>query len=295
MLAFAFPLFLGNLFQQFYNTADSLIVGNLLGSNALAAVSSSGSLIFLLVGFFNGLAVGAGVVIARYYGAREIKELQKAIHTTVGFGILCGLALMVAGLLLAPRMLVWMKTPIEVLPESTAYFRIYFLGSLGFVLYNNFVGILQSVGDSRHPLYYLIFSSVVNIVLDLVFIGVFHFGVASAAAATAISQFVSAALCLYRLTRKSPEEYRVSLRCIQLNPFMLRQIITNGLPAGIQNSVISIANVFIQSNINSFGKIAMAGCGAYSKVEGFAALPVTSLSLSIKSKETTQSVSISVS
>ena len=124
MLAFAFPLFLGNLFQQFYNTADSLIVGNLLGSNALAAVSSSGSLIFLLVGFFNGLAVGAGVVIARYYGAQEIKELQKAIHTTVGFGILCGLALMVAGLLLAPRMLVWMKTPDEVLPESTAYFRV---------------------------------------------------------------------------------------------------------------------------------------------------------------------------
>ena len=156
MLAFAFPLFLGNLFQQFYNTADSLIVGNLLGSNALAAVSSSGSLIFLLVGFFNGLAVGAGVVIARYYGAREIKELQKAIHTTVGFGILCGLLLMVAGLLLAPRMLVWMKTPDEVLPESTAYFRVYFLGSLGFVLYNNFVGILQSVGDSRHPLYYQI-------------------------------------------------------------------------------------------------------------------------------------------
>ena len=204
-----------------------------------------------------------------------------AINTTVGFGILCGLALMVAGLLLAPRMLVWMKTPIEVLPESTAYFRVYFLGSLGFVLYNNFVGILQSVGDSRHPLYYLIFSSVVNIVLDLVFIGVFHFGVASAAAATAISQFVSAAFCLYRLTRKSPEEYRVSLRCIQLNPFMLRQIITNGLPAGIQNSVISIANVFIQSNINSFGKIAMAGCGAYSKVEGFAALPVTCFSMAL--------------
>lgn len=281
MLAFAFPLFLGNLFQQFYNTADSLIVGNLLGSNALAAVSSSGSLIFLLVGFFNGIAVGAGVVIARYYGAREFKELQKAIHTTVGFGILCGLALMVLGLLLAPKMLVWMKTPEEVLPESISYFRIYFLGSLGFVLYNNFVGILQSVGDSRHPLYYLIFSSVVNIVLDLLFVGVFHFGVGSAAAATVISQFVSAGLCLYRLMRKSPEEYRVSLRKIQLNRFMLGQIIRNGLPAGIQNSVISIANVFVQSNINSFGKVAMAGCGAYSKVEGFAGLPVTCFSMAL--------------
>ena len=281
MLAFAFPLFLGNLFQQFYNTADSLIVGNLIGSNALAAVSSSGSLIFLLVGFFNGLAVGAGVVIARYYGAREVKELQKAVHTTVGFGILCGFLLMVAGLVLAPRMLIWMKTPEEVLPESISYFRIYFLGSLGFVLYNNFVGILQSVGDSRHPLYYLIFSSIVNIVLDLLFVGVFRFGVGSVAAATAISQFASAALCLYRLTKKSPEEYRVLLRQIQLNPFMLRQIIRNGLPAGIQNSVISIANVFVQSNINSFGKVAMAGCGAYSKVEGFAALPVTCFSMAL--------------
>ena len=246
MVAFALPLFFGNLFQQLYNTADSLIVGNFLGSNALAAVSSSGSLIFLLVGFFNGIAMGAGVVIARYYGAREINELQKAIHTTVVFGILCGLVLMTAGLILAPQILIWMRTPKEVLPESTAYFRVYFIGSLAFVLYNNFVGILQSVGDSRHPLYYLIFSSAVNIVLDLLFVGVLHFGVASAAAATVISQFVSAALCLYRLMYKSPDDYRISFGRLQLNPFMLKQIVKNGLPAGIQNSVISIANVFVQ-------------------------------------------------
>lgn len=281
MVAFAFPLFLGNLFQQLYNTADSLIVGNFLGSNALAAVSSSGSLIFLLVGFFNGIAIGAGVVIARYYGARDMEKLQRAIHTTVGFGILSGLLLMVLGLLLAPQILVLMRTPEEVLPESISYFRIYFLGSLAFVLYNNFVGILQSVGDSRHPLYYLIFSSLVNIVLDLFFVGVLHLGVGSAAAATVISQFVSAALCLYRLTRKSPEEYRISLRRIQLNPFMLRLIVRNGLPAGIQNSVISLANVFVQSNINSFGRVAMAGCGSYSKIEGFAFLPVTCFSMAL--------------
>ena len=281
MVAFALPLFFGNLFQQLYNTADSLIVGNFLGSNALAAVSSSGSLIFLLVGFFNGIAMGAGVVIARYYGAREIKELQKAIHTTVVFGILCGLVLMTAGLILAPQILIWMRTPKEVLPESTAYFRVYFIGSLAFVLYNNFVGILQSVGDSRHPLYYLIFSSAVNIVLDLLFVGVLHFGVASAAAATVISQFVSAALCLYRLMYKSPDDYRISFGRLQLNPFMLKQIVKNGLPAGIQNSVISIANVFVQSNINSFGKIAMAGCGSYSKIEGFGFLPITCFSMAV--------------
>ena len=281
MVAFALPLFFGNLFQQLYNTADSLIVGNFLGSNALAAVSSSGSLIFLLVGFFNGIAMGAGVVIARYYGAREIDELQKAIHTTVVFGVLCGLVLMTTGLILAPQILIWMKTPEEVLPESTAYFRVYFIGSLAFVLYNNFVGILQSVGDSRHPLYYLIFSSAVNIVLDLFFVGVLHFGVASAAAATVISQFVSAALCLYRLMYKSPDDYRISFDRLQLNPFMLKQIVKNGLPAGIQNSVISIANVFVQSNINSFGKIAMAGCGSYSKIEGFGFLPITCFSMAV--------------
>lgn len=281
MVAFALPLFLGNLFQQLYNTADSLIVGIFLGSNALAAVSSSGSLIFLLVGFFNGIAVGAGVVIARYYGAQDEKQLQKAVHTTVGFGVLCGVLLTVVGMILAPQILIWMKTPAEVLPESTTYFRIYFMGSLAFVLYNNLVGVLQAVGDSRHPLYYLIFSSLTNIVLDTLFVGGFHMGVGSAAAATVISQFVSALLCLYRLMFKSPEAYRVRLRDIRLDPFMLKLIVKNGLPAGVQNSVISIANVFVQSNINSFGAIAMAGCGSYSKIEGFAFLPITCFSLAL--------------
>lgn len=173
LIAFAIPLFLGNLFQQLYNTADSLIVGNFLGSEALASVSSSGNLIFLMVGFFNGIAMGAGVVIARYFGARDSENMQKAIHTIVAFGIVGGLALTALGVWLAPHMLIWMGTPEDILAGSTLYFRIYFLGSLPFVLYNCCVGILQSVGDSRHPLYYLILSSVVNIVLDLLFIGVF--------------------------------------------------------------------------------------------------------------------------
>lgn len=281
IVGFAIPLFLGNLFQQLYNTADSLIVGNFLGSDALAAVSSSGSLIFLLVGFFNGIAVGAGVVIARYFGARRQQELQDAIHTTVGFGIISGVLLTVIGLIMAPKILIWMKTPADVLPNSVLYFRVYFLGSLAFVLYNNFVGIMQAVGDSRHPLYYLIVSSVLNIVLDLIFVGVFRFGVGAAALATIISQFTSAGLCLYRLTRKSPEEYRVHIRKIRLHKRMLRQIISNGLPTGIQNSVISIANVVVQSNINSFGKMAVAGCGAYSKIEGFGFLPITCFSMSL--------------
>lgn len=162
IILFAIPLFLGNLFQQLYNTADSLIVGNFLGSNALAAVSSSGNLIFLLAGFINGIAMGAGVVIARYYGAKNKDSLQKSIHTTVAFGIVAGLVLTVVGILLAPKILVLMGTPSDVLPQSVTYFRIYFAGS---VMYNIFVGILQSVGDSRHPLIYLIISSCMNVVL----------------------------------------------------------------------------------------------------------------------------------
>ncbi len=280
LVAFAIPLFLGNLFQQFYNTADSLIVGNFLGSDALAAVSSSSSLIFLMVGFFNGISLGAGVVIARYFGAKDDELVQRAVHTTIAFGFVAGALLMGIGLVLAPQMLRWMGTPADVMVNSTVYFRVYFCGSIAFVLYNACVGILQSVGDSRHPLYYLIVSSVLNIVLDLVFVGVFGFGVGSAALATIISQFVSAVLCLFRLCRVN-EIYRVSLRRIRFDLPMMRQIIANGLPAGVQNSIISFANVVVQSNINQFGKMAVAGCGAYAKIEGFGFLPITCFALSM--------------
>ena len=240
IIAFAIPLFLGNLFQQLYNTADSLIVGNFLGSDALAAVSSSSSLIFLLVGFFNGIAMGAGVVIARYYGAGNTSRVQQAIHTTVAFGLAAGILLMTAGLILTPQMLRLMGTPHDVLPNSILYFRIYFLGSMAFVLYNVFVGILQAVGDSRHPLYYLIISSLLNVVLDLLFIGVLGFGVGAAALATIISQFASAVLSFFHLLR-APETYRLYIRRIRFHPLLLKQILSNGLPSGMQNSIISIA------------------------------------------------------
>ena len=280
IIFFAIPLFLGNLFQQLYNTADSLIVGNFLGSNALAAVSSSGNLIFLMVGFINGIAMGAGVVVARYYGAKIKDCLQKAIHTTVAFGLVAGVVLTVMGMFLAPKILVLMGTPADVLPESIVYFRTYFAGSIGVVMYNIFVGILQSVGDSRHPLIYLIISSCINVVLDIFFIAGLGMGVGSAALATAISQFVSAILCMFHLMRVE-EEYRLELRMIRFDRHMLKQIIQNGVPSGFQNSVIAIANVFVQSNINAFGKMAMAGCGSYSKVEGFAFLPVTCFTMAL--------------
>lgn len=280
MLFFAFPILLGNIFQQLYNTADAFIVGRFLEKNAYAAVSSSGSLIFLLVGFFTGIAVGAGVVIARYYGAKDYDKLHTAIHTTLAFGLAAGIILTVLGMTLTPQLLRLMKTDPQVLPNSVAYFRMYFAGSIAIVLYNMCVGILQAVGDSRHPLYYLILSSLINVGLDLLFVGVFGLGVWSAATATTIAQFISLGLCLYRLCHYDTV-YRVQLHKIRFNIPMLRQIVHFGLPSGVQNSIIAFANVIVQSNINAFGADAMAGCGTYSKLEGFAFLPITCFTMAL--------------
>ena len=274
MILFALPVLLGNVFQQFYNTFDSWCVGNFLGDDALAAVSSSGSLIFMMIGFFNGVAMGAGVLIARCYGAKDYESMRLAIHTDVAFGLFSGALLTVVGVVFTPTILKWMGTPADVLPQSISYFRFYFCGSVFSVMYNIFVGILHAVGDSRHPLYYLIFSSFVNVALDLLFVGILGYGVGSAALATTISQGISAALCCIQLLRTA-EPYQLKIGQISFHWPSFRQIIAYGLPSGVQNSVISIANVVVQANINSFGKAAMAGCGAYSKVEGFAFLPVT--------------------
>ena len=280
IIRFALPLFLGNLFQQLYNTADTLIVGNLLGNNALAAVSSCGSLIFLLISFFGGLAAGAGVVIARYYGARDRENLQDAVHTTLAFGLTAGLILTAVGTLLAPQILVWMDTPPEVLPRSVTYVRIYFAGSMSMVLFNACMGIMQAVGDSQHPLGYLILSSILNVILDIVLIAVFRFGVGAAAFATILSQFVSVILCLCRLLRVE-EEYRVSLRKIRFHGRMLRLIVRYGRPSGVENSIIALCNLVVQSSIHASRPMAMAGCGAYTKVEGFAFLPITSFTMAL--------------
>lgn len=280
ILFFAIPIFWGNLFQQLYNTADTLIVGNFLGSEALAAVSSSGNLIHLMVGFFNGVSMGAGVVIARYYGAKDMNNVQRSIHTTITLGLICSVILTIIGTLAAPQILVMMGTPADVLPNSITYFRIYFAGSMGFVMYNCFVGILQAVGDSRHPLIYLIISSIVNVILDLLFIAILGYGVGSAALATVISQFLSAVLCMIQLLR-SPEEFRLYPKKLHIDRGLISQILKNGLPSGLQNSIISIANVFVQSNINAFGALAVAGCGVYAKIQGFAFLPVTCFTMAL--------------
>lgn len=277
---FALPLMLGNLFQQMYNTADSLIVGNFLGKNALAAVSSTGSLIFMLIGFLSGIAIGAGVVISRYFGGNKLEEMSKAVHTTVAFGLVAGVVMTAVGVGLSPQILRWMDTPENVMYNSQLYLSIYLMGSLGSVMYNVCVGIMQAVGDSRHPLYYLIVSSVVNVVLDLFFIAVLGMGVDGAAWATIIAQYVSAIMCLWRLLRVK-DNYRVELRKIRFHWDMLKRVVRFGLPSGVQNSIIAIANVVVQSNINHFGDAAMAGVGAYSKIEGFGFLPITSFTMAM--------------
>ena len=280
MLLFALPIFLGNLFQQFYNAFDSWTVGKFIGDTALAAVSSSGSLIHMFVGFFNGVSMGAGVIIARYFGAQDHEKMRTAIHTDVAFGLVAGTLLTIVGVTFSPTILRWMNTPEDVLPQSIAYFRVYFCGALFTVMYNIFVGILHAVGDSKHPLYYLIFASIVNVVLDLFFVAGLKLGVASAALATTISQGISATLCCIRLLRVK-EPYRIHIPSIGFDFSCLKSIVRFGLPSGIQNSVIGIANLVVQTNINSFGSAAMAGCGAYSRIEGFAFLPITCFSMAL--------------
>ena len=280
MLLFALPIFLSNLFQQLYNAVDSLIVGQFIGQQALAAVSSSSSLILLLIGFINGVSLGAGVLIARFYGAEDEEHLERAVHTTLALGLTAGAVLTVLGVVLSPLILHWMGTPADVIDNSILYFRVYFLGSIAVVLYNMGASILQSVGDSRSPMVYLIAASLTNVVLDLLFVAVFHWGVGSAALATILSQILSAPLAFRRLTR-TRACYRVNWRRIRFEGPMLRQVVTLGIPSGVQSSVVSLANVIVQANINAFGSAAMAGCGAYSKIEGFAFLPVTCFALAL--------------
>ncbi len=280
IINFALPVLLSQIFQQLYNTADALIVGRFLGTEALAAVSSSGTLIFLLTSFFIGTSMGGGVVISRYFGAGDENRVSLAVHTSIALGIVSSVLLTIVGVLFTPVFLGWMNTDPDVMPLATEYFRFYFSGTVAMVMYNTCKGIMNAVGDSKRPLYYLIFSSFLNIALDLIFIGVFKFGVWAAAAATVLSQGVSFILCLVHLMKKG-NVFTVDLRKIRFHKETLREVIKYGLPAGVQNSVIGLANVIVQSQINTFGKLAMAAYGAHAKIEGFAFLPITSFSMSL--------------
>ena len=280
IMRFALPLFLSQTFQQLYNTADSLIVGRSLGTNSLAAVSSSGNLIFLLVSFFYGISMGAGVVISRYFGAGDRETVSRAIHTKIALGLASGAALTLVGVFLTPQILRWMNTDPEVLPEAIGYMRAYFGGSLALVMYNTCTGIMNALGDSRRPLMYLIFSSLVNVGLDLLFVACFGWGAWAAGFATVISQAASVVLCFVHLLKKG-EVFTVTLSKIRFHADLLKEIVRYGVPAGIQNSVIGFANVIVVSQINSFGKLATAGYGSYAKLEGFTFIPIVSFNMAI--------------
>lgn len=280
LLLFSVPLLLGNLFQQMYNAVDSIVVGNYIGPQALAAVGSSAPVINLLVSIFMGISVGAGVIISRYFGARNIENLQDSIHTSLAFSIAAGIIMTIVGVLLSPLILQWIGTPQDVMGNSVLYLRIYFCGILSVLVYNMGSGILRAVGDSKNPLYFLIVSSITNIILDLLFVVVLKMGIAGVGWATLISQTISAILTLILLI-KTKQEYKVTLKKIRFHKERLIEIIRLGLPSGIQNGVVSFSNVIVQSNINAFGSVAMAGCGAYTKIDGFAILPVMSFSMAL--------------
>lgn len=280
ILFFSIPLILGNLLQQMYNTVDSIIVGNYVGRDALAAVGSSTSLIYLLIAFSQGAAIGAGVVVSQYLGAKNKNGVHTSIHTALAISVILGLLLTVGGIVFSYPLLLWMNTPKEILSESVLYLQIYSGGMVFNVIYNMAAGIMNAAGNTKRSLRYLAVASVVNVVLDLLLIAVFQMGVAGAAIATNISQIVSCVLSMLFLMRISAQ-YQVNLKEIKIHKQVARRIIRIGLPTGFQNMVLSLSNMLVQSSVNAFGAAAIAGFGAYMKIDGFNILPIISFSMAV--------------
>lgn len=278
ILFFSVPLILGNLLQQLYNTVDSIIVGNYVGSNALAAIGSSTSLVYLLIAFSQGVSVGAGVVISQRLGQKNKEGVQISVHTALALAGILGIILTVGGILFSKEILLWMNTPEEVLMDAVTYLRLYSAGMVFNVIYNMAAGILNAAGNSRRSLGYLAIASVTNLILDLVFIVGMKMGIAGAAIATNIGQMISCVLAIWFLVR-TQTDYKVYLNKIKIHKSTAGLIIKIGLPTGFQNMVISLSNILVQSSVNSFGANAMAGFGAYMKVDGFNVLPVTSFGM----------------
>ncbi len=280
LITFALPLMLGNVFQQLYNTVDSIIVGNFVSRQALAAVGCTGPIINTLIGIFGGLAAGAGVVISQYYGAKDREKLRRAVQTTIALTLSMCVALTALGVAMTPFMLRLMATPEDVLGPASTYLRIYFWGISGMLLYNIGSGILRAVGDSTHPLYFLIFSATTNTVLDLLFVKVFSWGIAGAAIATVVSQLLSALLVLGMLV-VSREDYRIAPGAIRFDRAILGRICEIGIPSSLQMGVTAVSNVFVQSYINRFESACMAGWAAYNKLDAFAMLPLMGFSMAV--------------
>ena len=278
IIAFAFPLLIGNIFQQLYNTVDTWVVGRYVSNEAYAAVGSVGPIINMLIGFFMGLSSGAGVVISQYYGAKKFEEVEKTVHTAIVMTLLLGLVFTGLGLGMTPYMLRLMKTPENVVPESTAYLTIYFSGVLGLMLYNIGAGILRAVGDSQRPFYFLVVCAVMNTVLDLVFVLYLKMGVEGVALATVLSQCTSALLVLITLLR-TDECIKLTIRKLRIHWALLKKIFRVGIPAAIQMAITAFSNIFVQSYINFFGDNCMSGWTTYAKVDQLLFLPMQSIAL----------------
>ena len=280
LITFSIPLIIGNLLQQMYNTADSIIVGNFVGSNGLAAVGSGTALINLIIAFAQGASVGAGVVVSQYIGADKKDKIKISVHTSICISIILGLILSLLGIFASPSLLIMIKTPKVVLKSSIHYLQLYCGGLIFNVIYNMATGILNAAGNSKKPLVYLAIASFTNIILDLLFIKMFKLGVMGAAIATDISQAISCILAIgYLLKVKS--DYKLYIKDLKINKETAVKIIKIGLPTAIQNMVISFSNVLVQSSVNAYGATAMAGYAAYLKIDGFNILPVLSISMAV--------------
>lgn len=279
LVRFAVPLLLGNLFQQLYNTVDLWVVGKFVSNEAYSAVGTVTPIITMLIGFFMGLASGAGVVISQYYGAKKYDQVRQTVHTSLVMTLVLGVVLSAAGILIIPYMLQLMNTAPEAVPEARTYLTIYFAGAMGLLLYNMGSGILRAVGDSKRPFYFLVVSALLNIALDLLFVVGFGMKVEGVAYATILSQGVSAALILLVLARSGEDCIRLGWKELRADRRILRQIIRIGVPSALQLAITSFSNVFVQSYINYFGLDCMSGWTTYSKLDQFIILPVQSLGL----------------
>ena len=280
IILFSVPLLIGNLFQQLYNAVDSYVVGNYVGKVALAAVGASTPIINMLIGFFMFISTGAGVVIAQFFGAGDLSKMKKAIHNSIALTLVIGVVLTVIGLVFNDPILKAIGVPSDVFSEASTYLSIYFWSLIFVMIYNMGSGILRSVGDSKRPLYFLIFSSIINIVLDFLFVKNFGFGVAGAGYATLIAQAISAIMVMYVLM-KTEDSYKVVLKDIKFDKEILLKIIKIGLPTGFQQSIVSLSNVIVQSYINVYGASVIAGYSVTIKIDGFVNLPLQAFNMAI--------------
>ncbi len=277
---FAIPLLIGNLFQQLYNTVDAYVVGNYVGKEALAAVGAASPILNMMIGFFMGLATGAGVIIAQYFGAEDQVKLKKSIHTSIALTLVMSVVITVVGVCATDWILTMVKIPSDVFNEASLYLRIYFGGVTFSLIYNMGAGILRAIGDSKRPLYFLVVGCLVNIVLDFVFVKFLNMGVAGAGYATLIAQAVCA-LLVAGLLLKTNRSHKVYIKDIRFDKEILKSIIKIGIPTAVQNSIVSLSNVVVQSYVNAFGSSVVAGYSASIRIDGFIHLPLQSFSMAV--------------